>query len=194
MKLINSGSVIDLRIQVPDANDEQKRLKDFDKYTVKVYTVDESEYVELNETTGLSLKGRQMRDLKDGVIHLNVWYSTGDFEATAEMTTDYYFQKSACTKQDKEPPIPTVVKWGQIRGDVSNQTDLVRYIDVKIEKNITKMHWSDLSKEEKIDAGQIIGADLAGFTKVLTEDEYDKLVDTDKVDENVFYFIEEVDE
>ena len=193
MKLINSSSVVDLRICVPDANDEQKRLKDFDKYTVKVYTVDESEYVELNENTGLSLKGRMMREQKDGVIHLKVWYSSGDFEADAELTTDYYFQKSACTKQDKEPPTPTISKRGQNRGDVSNQNDQVKYIDVKIEKNIKKMRWSELSKEEKIDVGKLIGADLAGFTKVLTEDEYDILVDTNKVDDNVFYFIEETE-
>ena len=55
------------------------------------------------------------------------------------------------------------------------------------------MRWSELTKEEKIDAGKLIGADLAGFTKVLTEDEYDILVDTNKIDDNVFYFIEETE-
>ena len=78
-------------------------------------------------------------------------------------------------------------------GDVTNQNDLDKYIDVKIEKNIKKMRWSELSNEEKIDAGKLIGADLAGFTKVLTEDEYDILVDTNKIDDNVFYFIEETE-
>lgn len=62
------------------------------------------------------------------------------------------------------------------------------YISIQIDKNIVKMKWSQLTKDEKDEASKLIGADLAGFTNVLTEDEYQRLVDQNKVDPNVFYF------
>lgn len=192
MRLFNENSVVDLRISVPDQNGEQVPLKSFDEYTVKLYTTDSTQFVEFTQDDRLQLKGRNLRGLKEGVIHVDVNYSEGGFSGEASLTTEYYFQrigKKALTEcEKKEHPIHGVTQWGQIQGDVSKQKDLVDYISIQIDKNIVKMKWSQLTKDEKDEASKLIGADLAGFTNVLTEDEYQRLVDQNKVDPNVFYF------
>lgn len=192
MKLINSSSVVDLRITVPDQNGEQVRLKDCDSFYIKLYTTDPMNFIEFDSEydSRLQLKGRLMRKLQEGVIHLEVSYRIDGYSGQATITTDYYFGKVNGHECEKDKPVvPThVSKWGEIQGDVSKQKDLTDYISIQIDKNIVKMKWSQLTKDEKDEASKLIGADLAGFTNVLTEDEYQRLVDQNKVDPNVFYF------
>lgn len=81
--------------------------------------------------------------------------------------------------------------FAEIKGNVADNDSLVNYIAIQINKNLVAMKWERLSKEQKEEAAKIIGADLSGFTNVLSEAEYDLLVDQNKVDKDVFYFIYE---
>lgn len=192
MKLINSSSVVDLRITVPDQDGEQVRLKDCDSFYIKLYTTDPMNFIEFDSEydSRLQLKGRLMRKLQEGVIHLEVSYRIDGYSGQATITTDYYFGKVNGHECEKDKPVvPThVSKWGEIQGDVSKQKDLTDYISIQIDKNIVKMKWSGLSKEEKEEAGKIIGADLSNWSVLVSEQEYEALVETGKVDSEKFYF------
>lgn len=197
MKVINSQSITDLRISVPNYDGDEIRLKDCDQYTVKVYTNKPDVYVEITQDDELKLYGRKMKSLDSGSIHFDISYSVDGYSTSVNVNSGYYYQKTLCRKDPVEESFNDMnnkhvyTTFGEIKGQVTDNTQLVNYIAIQIDKNIHKMRWESLTKSQKEEAAKIIGADLAGFTNVLSEEEYDLLVEQEKVDDNTFYFIYE---
>lgn len=91
MKLINSNSITDLRITVPNYSGDEIRLKDCDAYTIKVYTNKPDVYVQITETDELKLYGRKLKSLDSGTIHFDITYEVDGYSASVDVNSGYYF-------------------------------------------------------------------------------------------------------